>query len=138
MTYENAASAPHGPYGRNYRNEWTDWATTPGFHPGKVLAVIAGFAVFPPLGVLALGYFIWNSRRGRWSENGERHGWRGGCGHKRRGFTGNRAFDEHSAKVLDDLAAEREAFFAYRKEERMKRDRAEYENFKNQAEKSDD
>ena len=132
MTYDTTADRL-GPHGRGY-DEWTGWATRPGFNPGKLLAVIAGFAIFPPLGLLALGYFIWIGR----------HGWRGGkrgfggCGGRRRGFTGNRAFDEHRAKVLDELDAEREAFFAYRAEARMKKDREEFEAFRKAAETKSD
>lgn len=136
MTYDTTADRL-GPHGRAHGEDWTGWATRPGFNPGKLLAVIAGFAIFPPLGLLALGYFIWNSRRAWRGEHGGKRGW-GGCGMRRRGFTGNRAFDEHRAKVLDELDAEREAFFAYRAEARMKKDREEFEAFRKAAETKSD
>lgn len=123
MTYDTTAS-------RSSYNEWIDWARTPGFHPLKVVAVIAGFAIFPPLGILALIYFIWNSRRAS-SVGANGRIFAGGCG-RRRG-SGNRAFDEHRAKVLEELEAERTAFHTFRAEERRKRDQAEFDAFRNRT-----
>lgn len=126
------------------RNPWQDrdyfaWAKTPGFNPMKAVAVIAGFAIFPPIGVAALIYFIWNSRRSHAYAMGEGH--RGhhhrcGRGHGRgRGrWTGNAAFDEHQAEVMQNLRAEREAFHAYREEQKRKRDQDAYEAFRSAAE----
>ncbi len=126
MTTDTNARRPH------YNNEWTDWATSPGFHPGKVLAVIAGLAIFPPLGIVAAGYFLWNGRRARFAGQ-DGYSFRRGCGGRRFG-TGNEAFDAHSARVMDELRAEREAFRAFRAEERAKKDREEFEKFKSSGE----
>lgn len=109
-------------------SEWTDWATTPGFHPGKAIAVIAGFAIFPPLGLAALGYFLWTGRRARMG-GADGRSWKGGCAARRFG-TGNEAFDAHTASVLEQLKAEREAFRAFRADEKAKKDREEFEKFK--------
>lgn len=120
MTYESSATHPQG--------DWLSWAKTPGFHPGKLAAVLAGFAIFPPLGVAAIGYFLWTSRRGDWRGAPVNAMRRGGCGHRHRG-TGNQAFDAHRESVLNGLEAERQAFDAHRAEERRKRDQAAYDAF---------
>jgi Protein of unknown function (DUF2852) len=112
MTYDTQASGH--PFNRD--GDYLGWAKSPGFNMPKLLAVLAGLAIFPPLGIAALIYFLWNSRRD------DRHGFAGrrGCG--RRGSTGNAAFDEHRAEVLRGLEEERQAFRAHRAEERRKRD----------------
>ena len=127
MSYENTASAENGRGWRNADGDHFAWAKSPGFNPYKLLAVIAGFAIFPPLGIAALVYFIWNSRR---------HGahWRSGrsmgCGHRgRMNRTGNVAFDEHREKVLNELEAERQAFAEHRAEQRRKRDQEAFDAF---------
>jgi len=162
MTYdkntENAAASDRfehhrGPYGSPYgghedgQHGWDglSWATRPGFHPLKALTVLGGFAIFPPLGVLALGYFLWNSRSsfgrpyGHGAEQfagGPGRGRGCGRGHRMRGrFTGNAAFDEHQAEVINKLREERRAFFEYRMAERRKRDQEAYDAFRS-AEKS--
>jgi hypothetical protein len=153
MTYdkntENAAASDrfehhHGPYGRNdagqHGRDGMSWATRPGFHPLKALTVLGGFAIFPPLGVLALGYFLWNSR----SSFGRHYGpgpqqfaggpgmGQGRCGPRgmRGRFTGNAAFDEHQAEEINKLREERRAFFEYRMAERRKRDQQAYDAFR--------
>lgn len=133
MTYDTTATQT-----TNSRNEWTDWATRPGFHPGKLLAVIAGFAIFPPLGIAALVYFIWASKRAYWRGSADGRAYAGGCGRRSRG-TGNDAFDAHRAKVLDELEAERQAFRDFRAEEKAKKDSEEFESFRKAGEtKSND
>lgn len=154
MTYDknNENSPPdgrpnheHGPFGGHRSHSgggqgWDgmSWATRPGFHPLKALTVLGGFAIFPPLGVLALGYFLWNSRHRfghHYGPGAEQYaGGRGmGCGRGRgmRGpFTGNAAFDEHQAEAINKLREERRAFFEYRTEQRRKRDQEAYDSFR--------
>jgi Protein of unknown function (DUF2852) len=127
MSYENTASAGHGRSSRGADGDYLWWARTPGFNPYKLLAVIAGLAIFPPLGIAALVYFIWNSRRhgGHW-----RSGHNMSCGHRgRMNRTGNVAFDEHREKVLSELEAERQAFAEHRAEQRRKRDQEAFDAF---------
>ena len=135
MSYET--NTPGADAGQDYRGRFNRdgdylwWAKTPGFNPFKLLAVIAGFAIFPPLGIAALVYFIWNARR---NGGGWRHGQAmaegRGCGRRgRMGRTGNVAFDEHRAKVLDELEAERQAFAEHHAEERRKRDQEAFDAF---------
>jgi hypothetical protein len=119
--------------GRHWRGQnqgdYLWWAKTPGFNPFKLLAVLAGFAIFPPLGIAALVYFIWNSRRHSWQGREARASGRS-CGHRgRMSRTGNTAFDEHREKVLNELEAERQAFAEHRAEERRKRDQEAFDTF---------
>ena len=132
---------PYGPHNGTGRGwDGMSWANRPGFHPLKALTVLGGFAVFPPLGVLALGYFLWNSRHSfgdNFGHGGEQFaggpGMARGCGRGRgmRGrVTGNAAFDEHQAEAINKLREERRAFFEYRAAERRKRDEQAYEAFR--------
>jgi Protein of unknown function (DUF2852) len=134
MSYENTAGAGHARGWHNADGDYFGWAKTPGFNPFKALAVIAGIAIFPPLGIAALVYFLWNARRhgGHWrGEHGR------GCGHRgRTNRTGNVAFDEHRTKVLNELEAERQAFAEHLAEQRRKRDQEAFDAF--QAARKDD
>lgn len=136
----NTATDTSNTTSENFRKQWKEhdyfaWAKTPGVNPMKVAAVVAGFAIFPPLGLAALGYFIWKSRRGAWQQDGyafagghRQHHCCGGRMHRR--WTGNAAFDEHQMNVMQTLRAEREAFWAYRQEQRRKRDQDAYDAFR--------
>ncbi len=161
MSYEtnmNADGAAAGEQNFGHgRGDAFGWAKRPGFNPFKALAVVAGFAVFPPLGIAALVYFVWNERRFRHSGQGFAgqgfagqgfggrgfggHGFEGrhGCGRGRgMGRTGNVAFDEHRAKVLNELEAERQAFAEHRAEQRRKRDQETFDAFQAARSKADD
>ena len=130
MSYENTASAEHGSGWRNRDGDHFAWAKTPGFNPYKALAVVAGFAIFPPLGIAALVYFLWNGRRhgGHWRHHAMGEG--RGCGHRgRMNRTGNAAFDEHREKVLSELEAERQAFAEERAADRRRRDQEAFDAF---------
>lgn len=112
------------------------WAKSPGFNPYKALAVVAGLAIFPPLGIAALVYFVWKSRQHGW-QHGHVMGQGRGCGHRgRMNRTGNVAFDEHREKVLSELEAERQAFAEHRAEQRRKRDQEAFDAF--QAKRKED
>jgi Protein of unknown function (DUF2852) len=137
MSYEtnmnSDGSANGGHHYRHGRGDTFGWAKRPGFNPFKALAVVAGLAVFPPLGIAALVYFVWNERRFRHGSEGfGGHGFEGrhGCSRGRgMGRTGNVAFDEHRAKVLNELEEERRAFAEHRAEQRRKRDQEAFEAF---------
>lgn len=126
--------------GFDRHGDWLNWARQPGFHPLKAVATVAAFAVFPPLGVLTLGYFLWNSRRG-WGPQAyaggasfEGRGSRGRCGHggrmMRRWSTGNDAFDEHQREQFMKMREERHAFHEYRADARRKRDQEAFDAFR--------
>jgi hypothetical protein len=143
MTYDKNSEGSesygrsHGPRGPSWGgSDPLGWAKQPGFHPLKAVATVAAFAVFPPLGVLTLGYFLWNSRRG-WQQGGPAMAggpgsWRGRCGGRgmRGPFTGNQAFDEHQMETINKLREERRAFQEHRAAERAKRDTEAYEAFR--------
>ena len=129
-----------GPRGSHWGSDPLGWAKQPGFHPLKAVAVVAGFALFPPLGVLTLGYFLWNSRHQAW-RGGQAyaggHGM-GRCGRRgmRGPFTGNRAFDEYQMEQITKLREDRRAFHEHRAAARAKRDQEAYESFRSaQADK---
>jgi Protein of unknown function (DUF2852) len=135
MTYESRTSGqtagsanPSWDNAMHRGRDYFWWARTPGFHPMKLLTVLVGFAIFPPLGIAALIYFLWTGRRG-WNE---RHGGAYGMGRcgRRRGRTGNAAFDEHQKKILAELEEERRAFREHRETERRKRDQEAYDAFR--------
>ncbi len=147
MSYDTHANADGTANGynqfRHHNGDAFGWARRPGFNPMKAVAVIAGIAIFPPLGLAALAYFIWNERRSKRDGSGYRNyrgEGRGGCGRGRgMGRSGNVAFDENRAKVMQDLEDERRAFAEHRAEERRKRDQEAFEVFKDkQANKQTD
>ncbi len=137
MSYENNMNADGTTSGeRHFRHDGGDafgWAKRPGFNPFKALAVVGSLLVFPPIGIAALVYFIWNERRH--NRGGEGSGGRGfqgrhGCGRGRgMGRSGNVAFDEHRAKVLNELEEERRAFDEHRTEQQRKRDQDAFDAF---------
>jgi hypothetical protein len=151
---ENPSTSDRFEHHRGHRHaggpgwDGMSWATRPGFHPLKALTVVGGFAIFPPLGVLALGYFLWNSRHSFGRHHGPDAeqfaggpGMGRGCGRGRgmRGrFTGNSAFDDHQAEAINKLREERQAFYEFRVAERRKRDQQAYEAFTTEQGKSSD
>jgi Protein of unknown function (DUF2852) len=131
-----------GPRGRYYGPEHDPlgWAKRSGFHPLKVVTVLGGFAIFPPLGLLTLGYFLWNARHNAYGPAAHAGGWgrSRGCGRMRGPFTGNAAFDEHQVEQINKLREERRAFHEYHAAARAKRDREAYEAFRSaQAQKAE-
>lgn len=148
MTYDKSNSESDGyrGFGGSRGHGWSrgpqegsdplGWAKRPGFHPLKAVAVVAGFALFQPLGVLTLGYFLWNSRRDAWGQGGPAFasgpGMKRSCGGRgiRGPFTGNQAFDEHQMEQVNKLREERHAFQEHRTEQSRKRDQEAYEAFR--------
>src|SRR4051812_35422512 len=125
----------------------TSCMTRSRWSPLHVAAVIAGFIVWWPLGLLALAYFIWGDRfpRDRMREGferakaefgdfaGKRGDWssRGGWS-----STGNAAFDDYRAETLRRLEEERRkleeegrAFSEFMANLRRARDKEEFDRF---------
>ena len=137
--HENHRFSHHN-YGGGFRQgrSGLDWATSPGFHPGKLAAVVLGTALFPPLGLAALGYFLWNSRRYANADGPTPFAQGGRCGHRgmggrmgRRGMrsSGNSAMDEHTSKVLNELRETRHEFAEHRAAAKAKRDAEAFAQF---------
>lgn len=104
--------------------------------PLSILAVVAGFIVWWPLGLAALGYTLWAGPVDKLADEGaqklrEAFGRRGGGGFNR-GFqrgSGNAAFDAYRAETLARLEAEQADFAEHLKRLREARDREEFERF---------
>jgi len=96
--------------------------------PLKILAVVAAFWVAPPLGLAALGYFIWRKVQGRraWAE-GHAQDWRSHWGRGR--SSGNSAFDEKRRETLQALQDEAKAFAEFERQQRERQDREAFDRF---------
>lgn len=125
--------------------------------PVKALAVLAGFAIFPPLGLAGLAWFIWRAKNRHWDWAPGAHYERGShyerSAHDERGShddpagagTGNAAFEERRRQVLDQIEAERrkldeeaKAFAEFRARERRNRDQEAYDRYRADRAKGDE
>jgi len=123
----------------------TSCATKGRWHPLHLVAVVAGFMVWPPLGFLLLAWFLWGDRfpRDRFRDGFERA--RAGFGDFTRdagrpawAATGNAAFDDYRADTLRRLDEERRrleeegrAFSEFLANLRRARDKEEFDRFMN-------
>ncbi len=115
---------------------WSPWTAPKGI---LIAAMVLGFIVFFPIGLLILGFMIGAGRIGkRWAR---RYGmdpatspeagraWEAwSCGGGRRS-SGNAAFDEYREDTLRRLEEEQKDFAAYLERLRFAKDRAEFEQF---------
>jgi hypothetical protein len=97
--------------------------------PLAIFAVIMGFVVWWPLGLLAIGYILWGGSIDGLLDNAaeEVKAWL-----RRKpgpGSSGNAAFDSYKAETLKRLEEEEAAFAAYVQKLRDARDRSEFERF---------
>lgn len=104
--------------------------------PLSILAVVAGFIVWWPLGLAALAYILWagpidtladegaQKLRGAFSFKGSAPKAQGGAS------SGSAAFDAYKAETLKRLEAEQAAFADYVNRLRDARDREEFERFR--------
>jgi hypothetical protein len=91
--------------------------------PAWIAAMVAGFILFWPIGLLLLGYMIWSGRMGcTWKRT---NGW----GRRAPEATGNSAFDSYREATLKRLEEEREAFAAFLDRLRRAKDQAEFDQF---------
>jgi hypothetical protein len=119
----------HGP------SRWSPW-TAP--KPIMIAAMVIGFIVFFPIGLLILGFLIGSGRlMGKWARRygmapgaAGPEGARGWCswGGQRAG-SGNAAFDEYRGDTLRRLEEEQKDFAAFLERLRFAKDRAEFEHF---------
>ena len=126
---------------------------------GWIVATVAGFWLFWPIGLAILLFLAWSGRmrawrmerRGRWynAPPGEQQSqggsgpwggpwgghWGGGCGwgwgsrSSRVPPSGNAAFDEYRAETLRRLEEEQREFVEYLERLRRARDKAEFDQF---------
>lgn len=102
-----------------------DWLDSKGF-VAWIATMVLGFLIFPPIGLVLLGYLLWSGRMGccggrkRWGRRGMR-----GDGER----TGNTAFDAYREETLRRLEEEREAFTSFLDRLRKAKDEAEFEQF---------
>ena len=98
-----------------------------------IALIVAGFMVFWPIGLTALGFVLFSGRarawkcasRGRWY-NARNMGFTNG------GFTrssGNAAFDEYRAETIKRLEDEQKEFVDYLEKLRQAKDKAEFDQF---------
>jgi hypothetical protein len=98
--------------------------------PLSVFAVILGFIVWWPLGMLAIGYILWGgsidglvddlaTEAKKWFNHAP----------KKQSSTGNAAFDAYKEQTLKQLEEEEASFAAYIQKLREARDRDEFERF---------
>ena len=109
--------------------------------PAWLGLMILGFILYWPVGLAVLAYLIWSGRMacwkheygGRWYSRGGdarwRHGWSGFGEHRRRGSSGNSAFDEYRAETLRRLEDEQKDFLEFLNRLRFAKDKAEFDEF---------
>lgn len=113
---------------QSFLEQGRDWLDGFG-RPGWLVAMVAGFLIFPPIGLGLLAYMLWSDRMASWKECGGR--WRRRA--RRRGDdTGNAAFDAYRAEMLQRLEDERQAFAAFMERLRRAKDQAEFDQFMNE------
>jgi hypothetical protein len=110
---------------RNGLERSRDWLDARG-RPAWIVAMVAGFILFWPIGLAILFYMIWSNRMSC-------NGW-GRRAHQRHRHdaaapTGNAAFDAYRAETLKRLEEEREAFTAFLEQLRAAKDQAEFDQF---------
>jgi hypothetical protein len=118
---------------------------------GWIVATVAGFWLFWPIGLAILLFLIWSGRmrawrcerRGRWynaapgTTDGRASPWgMSGCGWSGWGArrsepptSGNAAFDEYRAETLRRLEEEQREFVEYLERLRRAKDKAEFDQF---------
>ena len=114
----------------------------PGWHPGMILVMVAGFIVWWPLDLAALAYTIWSRKmgcydhHGRWANKMERMQYRMERMRSRmegRAFygpsSGNRAFDDYRMETLQRLEAEQSEFKDFLDRLRHAKDKQEFDEF---------
>lgn len=114
------ASTPEGPLGLLRRVEaWLDARGKPAW----LIATLAAFLVFWPLGLALLAYAIWSNRMftGSCSRRAGRH--------TAMKSTGNSAFDAYKEDTLRRLEQEQEAFETFLKRLRDAKDKEEFDQF---------
>jgi hypothetical protein len=96
-----------------------------------IAAMVLGFILFWPIGLALLAYMIWSKRM-----------FNGSCASKRTAHThsfrssGNTAFDAYKADTLRRLEEEQDAFEAFLQRLRDAKDKAEFDQFMEDRDRS--
>ncbi len=97
--------------------------------------MILSFILFWPAGLAILAYLIWSGRMRYWKRGGPGR-WHNnhGCGahngkRRRRGSSGNSAFDEYREETLKRLEDEQIEFESYLERLRQAKDKTEFDQF---------
>ena len=98
-----------------------DWLDERG-RAAWIAAMVIGFVLFWPIGLVLLFYIVWSKRMGC-SWNRHRNHRRGFAG------TGNSAFDTYREETLRRLEDERDAFVSFLDQLRKAKDQAEFDQF---------
>jgi hypothetical protein len=101
-----------------------DWARHGPPPPVKALGVLVAFLIFPPLGLIALGFLAWKAWQ-RYHNGGSASF--GPFGHQ---GVENSAFRAHRREVLNKLDTEARELAAHERAEREARDRAALDAFR--------
>ena len=99
--------------------------------PAWIAAIVLGFIVFWPIGLLTLAYVIWSGRMGcghragaaRWS------GWNKAGRWHHYPSSGNTAFDEYRSETLKRLEEEEQEFRDFLERLRAAKDKTEFDQF---------
>lgn len=113
-----------------------------GWHPGRILVMVAGFIIWWPLGLAVLAYSIWSRKMGcmtrhsRWADKMDRMQYKMERLRSRmegRGYyapsSGNRAFDEYRMETLRRLEEEQTEFHDFLDRLRHAKDKQEFDEF---------
>lgn len=102
-----------------------DWLDARG-KAAWIMAMIAGFILFWPIGLAILFYMFWSNRMtcNSWGRRAHRNSYRTAAAP-----TGNAAFDSYREETLKRLEEEREAFTAFLDQLRAAKDQAEFDQF---------
>jgi hypothetical protein len=101
-----------------------DWLDARG-RAAWIIAMIAGFILFWPIGLTLLAYMIWSNRMSC-------NSWGRRTRHRHTmasGETGNVAFDTYRTETLKRLEEERAAFTSFLDQLRAAKDQAEFDQF---------
>lgn len=102
-----------------------------------IVAMVAGFVIFFPLGLAILAWMIWGKQMFGFACSNRRHDRSARNGFGRRGFdrhapfrtTGNAAFDSYRDETLRRLEDEQGAFESFLQRLRDARDKQEFDHF---------
>ncbi|HMO09832.1 MAG TPA: DUF2852 domain-containing protein [Paracoccaceae bacterium] len=99
--------------------------------PAWIVAMVAGFVVFWPVGLGLLAYMIWSKRMFSRSCTARRHDFHTQMHVARAAMrpSGNTAFDAYKAETLRRLQAEQEAFEEFLNRLREAKDKQEFDAF---------